>query len=105
MSRVGKKPVPIPAGVTVTVQEGEVRVKGPKAELQHVVLTGTSVAVEGGEVRVSAERITLRRRARRAVWNVRTNALMVKTSRYHKNHGASTFTGLRTAARSDSTSP
>src|SRR5437764_2000398 len=58
MSRVGKKPVPIPAGVTVTVQEGEVRVKGPKAELQHVVLTGTSVAVEGGEVRVSAERIT-----------------------------------------------
>jgi len=58
MSRVGKKPVPIPAGVTVTVQEGAVRVKGPKAELAHVILTGTQVAVESGEVRVSAERIT-----------------------------------------------
>jgi large subunit ribosomal protein L6 len=58
MSRVGKKPVPIPAGVTVTVADGLVKVKGAKAELQHVVLTGTTVAIEGGEVRVSAERIT-----------------------------------------------
>ena len=58
MSRVGKKPVPIPAGVTVTVTDGFVKVKGAKVELQHVVLTGTTVAIEGGEVRVSAERIT-----------------------------------------------
>jgi large subunit ribosomal protein L6 len=58
MSRIGKKPVPIPAGVTVTVADGLVKVKGAKAELQHVVLTGTTVAIEGGEVRVSAERIT-----------------------------------------------
>jgi len=58
MSRVGKKPVPIPAGVTVTVADGFVKVKGAKTELQHVVLTGTTVAIEGGEVRVSAERIT-----------------------------------------------
>ncbi len=58
MSRVGKKPVPIPAGVTVTVADGFVKVKGAKVELQHVVLTGTTVAIEGGEVRVTAERIT-----------------------------------------------
>ena len=58
MSRVGKKPVPIPAGVTVTVADGVVKVKGAKVELQHRVLTGTSVAIEGGEVKVSAEKIT-----------------------------------------------
>ena len=58
MSRVGKKPVPIPAGVTVTVAEGFVKVKGAKVELQHAILVGTSVAVEGAEVKVSAERIT-----------------------------------------------
>ena len=58
MSRVGKKPVPIPAGVTVTVAEGFVKVKGAKTELQHAILVGTSVAVEGAEVKVSAERIT-----------------------------------------------
>lgn len=58
MSRVGKKPVPIPSGVTVTVVDGIVKVKGAKAELQHPILTGTAVAVEGAEVRVSAEKIT-----------------------------------------------
>jgi len=58
MSRVGKKPVPIPAGVTVTVQSGAVRVKGPKAELHHVILTGTQVAVEGAEVKVTADQVT-----------------------------------------------
>jgi len=58
MSRVGKQPVPIPAGVTVTLGDGVVKVKGPKAELQHFVLAGTTVAVEGSEVRVSAEKLS-----------------------------------------------
>ena len=58
MSRVGKKPVPIPSGVTVTIADGYVKVKGAKVELQHIVLTGTSVAIDGNEVKVSAEQIT-----------------------------------------------
>ena len=58
MSRVGKKPVPIPAGVTVSVADGSVNVKGAKAELSHRVLTGTTVVVEGNEVKVSAQQIT-----------------------------------------------
>jgi large subunit ribosomal protein L6 len=58
MSRVGKKPVPVPSGVSVAVAGGRVQVKGPKGELAAPILVGTSVAVEGAEVRVSAERIT-----------------------------------------------
>jgi large subunit ribosomal protein L6 len=58
MSRMGKRPVAIPAGVTVTVDGEVVRVKGQKSELSHVILTGTSVKVEGAEVQVSAERLT-----------------------------------------------
>ncbi|MEY4070054.1 MAG: hypothetical protein RL721_668 [Candidatus Eisenbacteria bacterium] len=58
MSRVGKKPVPIPGGVTVTVADGVVKVKGPKVELQHPVLATTSVVVDGNEVKVSSEKIT-----------------------------------------------
>ncbi len=34
MSRIGKRPIPIPAGVDVTVDAGLVRVKGPKGELE-----------------------------------------------------------------------
>ena len=58
MSRVGKLPVAIPSGVTVTVNEGRVGVKGPKGELSTHVLDGTAVAVADGEVKVSAEKIT-----------------------------------------------
>src|SRR5258707_13487854 len=58
MSRVGKKPVTIPGGVSVAVADDRVEVKGPKGALGTLILVGTSVAIEGGEVRVSAERIT-----------------------------------------------
>jgi len=58
MSRMGKKPVTIPGGVTVAVADGTVKVKGPKGELSTMVLDGTTVAVAGAEVRVDAERRT-----------------------------------------------
>jgi len=58
MSRVGRKPVPIPGGVTVEVAGGRVRVRGPKGDLNTHVLEGTSVVVTDGEARVSAEKAT-----------------------------------------------
>ena len=58
MSRVGRKPVVIPAGVTVEVAGNRVRVKGPKGDLSTHVLVGTSVAVAGAEAKVSSERPT-----------------------------------------------
>jgi large subunit ribosomal protein L6 len=58
MSRMGKRPVAIPAGVTVTVDGDVVRVKGQKTELSHPVLTGTYVKIEGSEVQVTADKLT-----------------------------------------------
>ena len=58
MSRVGKLPVAIPTGVTVSLKDGRVHVKGPKGELDTHVLAGTTVAIETGAARVSAERVT-----------------------------------------------
>jgi large subunit ribosomal protein L6 len=58
MSRMGKRPVVIPSGVTVAVADSTVQVKGPKGELKVPVLVGTTVVVEGNEVRVGAERTT-----------------------------------------------
>ena len=58
MSRIGKIPVTIPSGVTVSVASGRVHVKGPKGELDTHVLVGTEVAVDGGFARVTAERLT-----------------------------------------------
>lgn len=58
MSRIGKRPVPIPTGVTVQVADDRVRVKGPKGELSMHVLVGTTVTIEGAEAKVSAQKIT-----------------------------------------------
>ncbi|ODR94500.1 50S ribosomal protein L6 [Methyloceanibacter stevinii] len=38
MSRIGKRPVPIPGGVTASVDGQEIKVKGPKGELSHVLV-------------------------------------------------------------------
>jgi large subunit ribosomal protein L6 len=43
MSRIGRLPIPIPSGVTVTVEESSVKVKGPKGELTHKLPGGISV--------------------------------------------------------------
>ena len=54
MSRIGKLPVVIPAGVTVTVDENNVvTVKGPKGELVKAMHEDMSIAVENNEVLVT----------------------------------------------------
>ncbi len=63
MSRVGKKPVAIPAGVTANVEGQTVRVKGPKGALQVVLHDDVSAKVEGGEVKVDPRSDTKRARA------------------------------------------
>ncbi len=50
MSRIGKKPVPIPSGVTVTLEDGSVTVKGPKGQLEAALVDLVNVSVEGDEV-------------------------------------------------------
>lgn len=52
MSRIGKKPVAIPAGVTVTVNGTTVTVKGSKGELSYIHLPEVSVSVEDATVTV-----------------------------------------------------
>ena len=52
MSRIGKMPVPIPAGVTVAVTGAEVKVKGPKGELSFTTPSPITARVDGNTVRV-----------------------------------------------------
>lgn len=53
MSRIGNAPITVPDGVTVTVEDGTVRVKGPKGELEQRIRPEISVRVEDGQVLVS----------------------------------------------------
>ncbi|MFN3591905.1 MAG: 50S ribosomal protein L6, partial [Thermaurantiacus sp.] len=52
MSRIGKKPVTIPAGVSVVMEEGALRVKGPKGELSMPMMDDVSYTLEDGALSV-----------------------------------------------------
>jgi large subunit ribosomal protein L6 len=50
MSRLGKQPVTIPAGVAVSFADGMLSVKGPKGELSRAITDAIQVAIEGNTV-------------------------------------------------------
>ena len=54
MSKVGKLPVAIPAGVTINVADGVISVKGPKGELKQTYHNEIDIKVQGSEVVLTA---------------------------------------------------
>ncbi|WP_085535381.1 50S ribosomal protein L6 [Massilibacteroides vaginae] len=52
MSRIGKLPINIPAGVTVTVKDSTVTVKGPKGELNQKINPDIKVEINNGEIQL-----------------------------------------------------
>jgi large subunit ribosomal protein L6 len=68
VSRIGRKPVQIPKGVTVKSTDGTVSVKGPKGELTVKVHPNVSVKVEGETVLVSRASDTKKDRALHGLW-------------------------------------
>jgi large subunit ribosomal protein L6 len=53
MSRVGRQPIPVPDGVTVTIEGARVAVKGPKGELSGSFDPDLGIALEDGEITVT----------------------------------------------------
>jgi large subunit ribosomal protein L6 len=53
MSRIGKRPVGLPSGVTAAVEGQKVKVKGPKGELAFVCADDIVVGMEAGAIKVS----------------------------------------------------
>ena len=53
MSRIGRKPIPVPAGVTVTIEPDAVRVKGPKGELSEAIHRDITVSQEDDQLVVT----------------------------------------------------
>lgn len=55
MSRIGKKPVQVPAGVSIEINEKEVVVTGPKGKLASPKFPGITIRQEGNELKVDRE--------------------------------------------------
>jgi large subunit ribosomal protein L6 len=67
MSRIGKKPVMIPGGVTARVNGQEVAMKGPKGELKHVLVDQLVAKLENNELEVAMREDT---KESRAMWGM-----------------------------------
>ncbi len=63
MSRIGKKPVAVPSGVTANVEGQTVKMKGPKGALSFLVPDEVSVKLEDGKVKVDPRHETKRSRS------------------------------------------
>ena len=88
MSRIGKQPIDVPAGVTVTIDPGRVTVHGPKGELRQVVPAAHEIAAGGRPDRRHAPD-----RARRGPRAARPDA------HARREHGRGRHEGLREEAR------
>lgn len=85
MSRIGKQPIDIPAGVTITVEANEIKIAGPKGQLIVPVQPKTLTKIEGTQIIVTRENDEPKSRAwhglQRALLN---NAVQGVTKGYEK---------------------
>jgi large subunit ribosomal protein L6 len=67
MSRIGKKPVTVPSGVTAQVDGQEVKVKGPKGELKHVLVDAIIAKLDDGGIEIAMREDS---KEARAMWGM-----------------------------------
>ena len=80
MSRIGKKPIPVPAGVTANVAGQEVKIKGAKGEMSFVVPDDVSVVLENGAIAVQPRSQSKRARSLWGISRARINNLVIGTT-------------------------
>ncbi len=99
MSRIGNTPIPVPNGVTVTVQGDVVSVKGSKGELTTQIQSGIKVKVEDGQVVVSRKNDERQTRAFHGLVRSLIENNVVGVSEGYKKTLKLVGTGYRVAAK------
>ena len=85
LSRIGKLPVVIPAGVTITVDSGNVVVKGPKGELTQFITPAVDVKVEDGQVTVHPKDESKTARAQHGLMRALINNMVIGVTKGYEN--------------------
>ncbi|MDF9830254.1 50S ribosomal protein L6 [Parabacteroides sp. PF5-6] len=84
MSRIGKLPIQVPAGVTVTIKDNVVTVKGPKGELKQEVNPEIAVKFEDGTIEVSRPTDERQHRALHGLYRSLINNMVIGVSEGYK---------------------
>ena len=99
MSRIGRLPVPVPAGVDVTIVGKTVTVKGPKGTLSHSVVEPITVAKEDGELKVSRPDDDRDSRARHGLTRSLLNNMVVGVTQGYSKQMEIVGVGYRVTAK------
>ena len=84
MSRIGKLPIQIPAGVTITTKDNVVTVKGPKGELTQSINPDIKVGIEDGVLSVTRPSDERTHRAMHGLYRALINNMVVGVSEGYK---------------------
>ena len=84
MSRIGKLPISIPSGVTVSVKDNTVTVKGPKGELSQSINPRISVKVEDGQIEFTRPTDEKNDKAMHGLYRALVNNMVVGVSEGYK---------------------
>ena len=84
MSRIGKLPIHVPAGVTVTIKDNVVTVKGPKGELTQVVNPDITVSLEDGIIHLTRPTDDKNHRALHGLYRALINNMVIGCSEGYK---------------------
>jgi large subunit ribosomal protein L6 len=99
MSRIGKKPVPVPSGVTANVEGQTIKVKGPKGALQLVLHDDVKAAMDKGGIQVDPRSETKRARSQWGTSRTLINNLITGVTKGFEEKLEITGVGYRAAVQ------
>ena len=99
MSRIGRLPVPVPAGVDVSIDGSLVTVKGPKGALTHTVVEPISISREDGELLVTRPDDERDSRARHGLTRTLVNNMVVGVTQGYTKSMEIVGVGYRVVAK------
>lgn len=77
MSRVGKLPIQIPSGVTITVDNSTITVEGPKGKLTQFTVDGVNISQEDGYIKVTRDNDEAQNRAKHGLMRALINNMVI----------------------------
>ena len=103
MSRIGKLPIAIPAGVTIDFKDNVITVKGPKGELKQAVNPSIKVDVNDGQITVARPDDTRESRAQHGLYRALINNMVVGVSEGFKKEMEIVGVGYRATMKNPQT--
>ncbi|ALE92963.1 50S ribosomal protein L6 [Arthrobacter alpinus] len=99
MSRIGRLPISVPAGVEIKVEENLVSVKGPKGSLEHTIASPITVALEENTITVSRPNDERNSRALHGLTRTLIDNLIIGVTKGYEKKLEIVGTGYRVLAK------